>query len=198
MWSMYLNDVFIVHRTHWHCEIASLSFVSLTHGGYQAISYNAPDFYQFLWNKKPSHSDTWHCKIRTKITSPNILLHIADKNASVLCLKGIDSSGNDMPSASNYAKSLLGWRNIARTVLINLHANTQLPMLITLQPKPLYLFSMYMGHKLERVTTNLWNIAVQTASLIARFIGPTWGPSGADRTQVGPMLAPWTLLSGLS
>ena len=24
----------------------------------------------------------------------------------------------------------------------------------------------------------------------------TWGPSGADRTQVGPMLAPWTLLSG--
>ena len=31
---------------------------------------------------------------------------------------------------------------------------------------------------------------------IATFIGPTWGPSGADRTQVGPMLAPWTLLSG--
>ena len=26
---------------------------------------------------------------------------------------------------------------------------------------------------------------------------PTWGPSGADRTQVGPMLAPWTLLSGM-
>ena len=34
-------------------------------------------------------------------------------------------------------------------------------------------------------------------SLIARFMGPTWGPSGADRTQVGPMLAPWTLLSGM-
>ena len=33
--------------------------------------------------------------------------------------------------------------------------------------------------------------------LLARFMGPTWGPSGADRrTQVGPMLAPWTLLSG--
>ena len=27
-------------------------------------------------------------------------------------------------------------------------------------------------------------------------MGPTWGPSGADRTQVGPMLAPWTLLFG--
>ena len=35
------------------------------------------------------------------------------------------------------------------------------------------------------------------SSLIARLMGPTWGPSGADRTQVGPMLAPWTLKSGL-
>ena len=34
-------------------------------------------------------------------------------------------------------------------------------------------------------------------SLIARFTGPTWGPSGADRTQVGSMLASWTLLSGI-
>ena len=34
-------------------------------------------------------------------------------------------------------------------------------------------------------------------SLIARFMGPTWGPSGADRTQLDPMLTPWTLLSGL-
>ena len=34
-------------------------------------------------------------------------------------------------------------------------------------------------------------------SLIARFMGPTWGPSGADRTQVGPLLAQWTLLSGI-
>ena len=34
-------------------------------------------------------------------------------------------------------------------------------------------------------------------SLIARFVGPTWGPFGADRTQVGPMLAPRTLVSGM-
>ena len=32
-------------------------------------------------------------------------------------------------------------------------------------------------------------------TLIARFMGPTWGPSGASRTEVGPMLAPWTLLT---
>ena len=28
-------------------------------------------------------------------------------------------------------------------------------------------------------------------------MGPTWCPSGADMAQVGPMLAPWILLSGL-
>ena len=33
-------------------------------------------------------------------------------------------------------------------------------------------------------------------ALIARFMGPTWGPSGAETTQVGPMLVPWSLLSG--
>ena len=34
-------------------------------------------------------------------------------------------------------------------------------------------------------------------SLIARSMAPTWGPSGANRTKVGPMLAPWSLLSGI-
>ena len=27
-------------------------------------------------------------------------------------------------------------------------------------------------------------------------MGPTWGPPGSCRPQIGPMLAPWTLLSG--
>ena len=31
---------------------------------------------------------------------------------------------------------------------------------------------------------------------IAKFIGPTWGPPGSCWPQMGPMLAPWTLLSG--
>ena len=41
-----------------------------------------------------------------------------------------------------------------------------------------------------------WIVTLPIVPLIARFMGPTWGPSAADRTQVGPMLAPWTLLSG--
>ena len=30
----------------------------------------------------------------------------------------------------------------------------------------------------------------------SRLMGPTWGPPGSCRPQMGPMLAPWTLLSG--
>ena len=36
----------------------------------------------------------------------------------------------------------------------------------------------------------------QMTTKIARFVGQTWGPSGSCRPQMGPMLAPWTLLSG--
>ena len=68
--------------------------------------------------------------------------------------------------------------------------------------------------RMERIFLILWHILcselgyisaapmrsrhfVSESSLMARLMGPTWGPSGADRTQVGPMLAPWTLLSGM-
>ena len=47
------------------------------------------------------------------------------------------------------------------------------------------------SHKIE--LWNIFTIQIVTAPPppIARFMGPTWGPSGAD------MLAPWTLLSGV-
>ena len=31
----------------------------------------------------------------------------------------------------------------------------------------------------------------------SKFMGPTWGPPGSCRPQMGPMLAPWILLSGM-
>ena len=37
----------------------------------------------------------------------------------------------------------------------------------------------------------------QQWSQITKFMGPTWGPPGSCRPQMGPMLAPWTLLSGI-
>ena len=43
---------------------------------------------------------------------------------------------------------------------------------------------------------SLWSIFKSTHT--AKFMGPTWGPPGSCRPQMGPMLAPWTLLSGKS
>ena len=41
---------------------------------------------------------------------------------------------------------------------------------------------------------SLMIIFFRKTALIARFMGLTWGPPGADRTQVGLMWATWTLL----
>ena len=46
--------------------------------------------------------------------------------------------------------------------------------------------------------SNRMTVMLRSTSLMARFMGPIWGPSGANRTQMGPMFAPWTLLSGIA
>ena len=51
------------------------------------------------------------------------------------------------------------------------------------------------ANKISLKLNYLTKIPVKS-TLIARFMWPTWGPTGADRTQVGPVLAPWTLISG--
>ena len=43
-----------------------------------------------------------------------------------------------------------------------------------------------------------FDVILSRLSHIAKFMEPTWGPPGSCRTQMGPMLAPWTLLSGIS
>ena len=57
-------------------------------------------------------------------------------------------------------------------------------------------YSIEQAWNLSRTTTywSLWWTLVLTK--IARIMGPTWGPPGSCRPQMGPMLAPWTLLSG--
>ena len=49
---------------------------------------------------------------------------------------------------------------------------------------------------LKTAVTLSWSKCVNSGTQIARFMGPTWGPPGSCRPQMGPMLAPWTLLSG--
>ena len=48
----------------------------------------------------------------------------------------------------------------------------------------------------ELIKTDALLLALVIASQIASFLGPAWGPAGFSRSQIGPMLAPWTLLSG--
>ena len=55
----------------------------------------------------------------------------------------------------------------------------------------------------QNVSDLLWSshlksgrVRVEAVTLIARLMGPAWGPPGANRSKVGPMLAPSTLLSG--
>ena len=64
--------------------------------------------------------------------------------------------------------------------------------------------SSHYQHSPLLITEKVWHAAITSAAdidvmstLIARFMGPAWGPSGAKRTQVGPILVPWTLLSGI-
>ena len=40
-------------------------------------------------------------------------------------------------------------------------------------------------------------LPISMGSQIAKFMGPTRGPPGSCRPQMGPMWAPWTLLSGI-
>ena len=51
----------------------------------------------------------------------------------------------------------------------------------------------------ETVITTTWQQQRKYFSNIpdSKVHGTNMGPSGADRTQVSPMLAPWTLLSGI-
>ena len=41
-----------------------------------------------------------------------------------------------------------------------------------------------------------WGFTNDSLTQIARFTGPTWSPPGSCLPQMGPMLAPWTLLPG--
>ena len=88
--------------------------------------------------------------------------------------------------------------------------NMPYPLLIDI-PQHLLYYICYVHYTLHReyrwsettavffVVRKTWWINNVTVwySQIAQFMGPTWGPPGSCRLQMGPMMAPWTLLSGL-
>ena len=77
---------------------------------------------------------------------------------------------------------------------------TQWSLITVLPCDVLLLYHSLMSHY---CITQWWPMTlspsdVKLLSPVAWFMGPTWGPSETDRTQVGPMLATGTLLSGVS
>ena len=74
----------------------------------------------------------------------------------------------------------------------NLNAVTQHLSVINPEASDFYSFLSCVCDEHMHYSDFIW-----ASSMITTFMGPIWGPAGADRTQVGPMLAPWTLLSGI-
>ena len=49
----------------------------------------------------------------------------------------------------------------------------------------------------QNIRRILSNLDIVLMSQTAKFMEPTWGPPGSCPPQMGPMNAPWTLLSGV-
>ena len=81
------------------------------------------------------------------------------------------------------------WNTVA--ILINLSSYTNLNLLIIDHTKRngtrIILWVIRVLNINIRLAVWIWLTPWFNTSPIARFMGPTWGPSGAYRTQVGPM-----------
>ena len=65
---------------------------------------------------------------------------------------------------------------------------------IWIQTSPTFVFMAPIDDESALVKLMAWCWMENTQ--ITKFMGPTWGPPGSCRSQMGPMLAPWTFLSG--
>ena len=56
----------------------------------------------------------------------------------------------------------------------------------------------FTSHHITSPSTSHNITSYHITSQITKFMGPTWGPPGSCRSQMGPMLAPRILLSGIT
>ena len=66
--------------------------------------------------------------------------------------------------------------------------------LLNLAP-PVFSFGPQFGYCISRALFSYFSERHIEYTQIAKFMGPTWGPTGSSRPQIDPMLAPWTWLS---
>ena len=111
-----------------------------------------------------------------------------------MCIIFVNNHDTDVVMVTNCSLSQL-WLPTDYVNTVSTHTNVSTCRFV-------HLTCIMIGINCASITTSfLMNIWIThhelCSSLIARFMGPTSGPSGADRTQVGPMLAPLILLSGM-
>ena len=92
------------------------------------------------------------------------------------------------------------WENCLEGVAI---CFSWLACVIALPRKPLMAAIVCWVRACSDASIWVWHVALYSHSWLLNwkyhpggFMGPTWGPCGANRTQVGPMFPPCTLLSG--
>ena len=69
-------------------------------------------------------------------------------------------------------------------------------MLVPVSPIFITLNQRAEGHFATYLPIFPYELAHGATTQIEKLMEPTWGPPGSCRPQMGPMLAPWTLLSG--
>ena len=70
------------------------------------------------------------------------------------------------------------------TIIIGIHVMERLPFYIWSAPLILFQYKEHFYISITKIPDS-------------KFMRPAWGPPGTCRPQMGPMLAPWTLLSGI-
>ena len=65
-----------------------------------------------------------------------------------------------------------------------------------MKPSQLTLLKQHWNIFSFSIISGNWDGKCSKGTQIPKFLWPTWGPPGSCRPQMGPMLAPWTLLSG--
>ena len=134
---------------------------------------------------KVSFNLTWGCSyILWGLFQYNHAISLAQWRCSILTAWSLDNQGLWQP-VINFEKLMM---------MMNDHLQS---WTMTIKWSHLYLDILLIGQTLLHLNSMLYNKVVgRVYTQIAKFMGPTWGPPGSCRPQIGPMSAPWTLLSG--
>ena len=81
---------------------------------------------------------------------------------------------------------LLKWCAIVSHYLLEMPTDKNVPIVAVFHTWML-IVAISLVHLMLRSNNGRVQMILVGRTLIARFLGPTWGPSGAGRTQVGPM-----------